>query len=198
MHGLFRPGLIADGEATVAARCWEEYRPALESLDDLNAFQLLELRSSLPDELLLYGDKLSMAHALEVRVPYLDREVVEHVQQLSASFKVRHGVRKWLHREVSKRLLSSEIIHRKKRGFAVNVVDGWFRQSLDAGIRQYLADPQSQIYQFLEPAAVQSMLGDHAAGRADHHKILFSIVVLEQWLRIAYLMRRTQGKHPAY
>ena len=185
MQGLFRPELIADGEATLAARCWEEYRPAFENLDDLNAFQLLELRSSLPDELLMYGDKLSMAHALEVRVPYLDREVVEYVQQLGASFKVHHGVRKWLHREASKRLLSSEIIHRKKRGFAVNVVDGWFRQSLDGRIRQYLADPQSQVYRFLEPAAVQSMLGDHAAGRADHHKILFSVVVLEQWLRIA-------------
>lgn len=167
----------------MAARCWEEYRPSFKNLDDLNAFQLLELRSSLPDELLMYGDKLSMAHALEVRVPYLDREVVEYVQQLGASFKVRHGVRKWLHREVSKRLLSSEIIHRKKRAFAMNVVDGWFRQSLDGRIRQYLADPQSQVYQFLEQAAVQSMLVDHAAGRADHHKILFSVLMLEQWLR---------------
>src|SRR5260370_35598817 len=111
----------------------------------------------------MYGDKLSMAHALEVRVPYLDREVVEHVQQLGASFKVRHGVRKSLHREVSKRLLSSEIIHRKKCAFADNVVDGWFRQSLDGPIRQYLADPHSQVYRFLEPPARQSIQADHAA-----------------------------------
>ena len=104
---------------------------------------------------------------------------------------------KWLHREVSKRLLPSEIIHRKKRGFAVNVVDGWFHQSLDGRIRQYLADPQSQVYGFLEPAAVQSMLRDHAAGRGDHHKILFSIVVLEQWLRSVRGTRHTDPWSPS-
>ena len=47
-----------------------------------------------PDELLMYADKMSMAHALEVRVPYLDREIVEHVQRLGPDFKVRNGIRK--------------------------------------------------------------------------------------------------------
>src|ERR1700742_3307301 len=98
-------------------------------LDELGGFQLLELRSSLPDELLMYGDKLSMAHSLEVRVPYLDREVVEYAQQLGASFKVRHGVQKCLHRRVCQQFLPAEIMRRKKRGFAVNVVNDWFRQS---------------------------------------------------------------------
>ena len=68
--------------------------------DELGGFQLLEIRSSLPDELLMYADKLSMAHSLEVRVPYLDRTVVEYVQRLGAGFKVRNGSRKWLHRRV--------------------------------------------------------------------------------------------------
>src|SRR5476649_1769924 len=110
----------------------------MEKLDELGGFQLLELRSSLPDELLMYADKLSMAHALEARVPYLDREVVEHVQQLGASFKVRHGVRKWLHRRVCRQFLPPEILRRKKRGFAVNVVGDWFRQSLQGRIKDYL------------------------------------------------------------
>ena len=51
----------------------------MEHTDELGGFQLLEIRSSLPDELLMYADKLSMAHSLEVRVPYLDRTVVEYV-----------------------------------------------------------------------------------------------------------------------
>ena len=50
----------------------------MEHTDELGGFQLLEIRSSLPDELLMYADKLSMAHSLEVRVPYLDRTVVEY------------------------------------------------------------------------------------------------------------------------
>ena len=75
-------------------------RPQMEHTDELGGFQLLEIRSSLPDELLMYADKLSMAHGLEARVPYLDRTVVEYVQRLDASFKIRHGTRKWLHRQV--------------------------------------------------------------------------------------------------
>ena len=102
----------------------------MQSCDELGAFQVLELRSSLPDELLMYADKLSMAHGLEVRVPYLDREVVEYVERLPASFKVRLGQQKWLHRQACKRFLPAAIMRRKKRGFAVNVVDDWFRTSL--------------------------------------------------------------------
>ena len=180
---LFQPGLLPNGADREAAACWEEFRPAMGRLDDLNAFQLLELRSSLPDELLMYGDKLSMANALEVRVPYLDREVVEHVQQLGASLKVRHGVRKWLHRRVCHQFLPAEVVNRKKRGFAVNVVDDWFRQSLEGRIKDYLADNQSQLYRYLRPEAVTDLLQRHASGREDNHKILFSLVVLEQWLR---------------
>ena len=60
--------------------------PQMEHTDELGGFQLLEIRSSLPDELLMYADKLSMAHSLEVRVPYLDRTVVEYVQRLGRQF----------------------------------------------------------------------------------------------------------------
>ena len=78
----------------------------------------------------MYADKLSMAHSLEVRVPYLDRTVVEYVQRLDASFKIRNGTRKWLHRRVCQSYLPPRILKRKKRGFAVNVVDEWFHSSL--------------------------------------------------------------------
>ncbi|MCX6953252.1 MAG: asparagine synthase (glutamine-hydrolyzing) [Verrucomicrobia bacterium] len=183
LDSLFKPGLLPKGVDGEALACWEEHRPAMARLDELNAFQLLEVRSSLPDELLMYGDKLSMAHSLEVRVPFLDREVVEYSQQLGASFKVRHGVRKWLHRRVGQHFLPKEILQRKKRGFAVNVVDDWFRQSLQGRIHEYLADDKSLIYQYLRHDTVTGLQQRHSSGKKDHHKILFSIVVLEQWLR---------------
>ena len=102
---------------------WRGLAPQMEHSDELGGFQLLEIRSSLPDELLMYADKLSMAHSLEVRVPYLDRTVVEYVQRLGANLKVRNGTRKWLHRQVCRKYLPPRILKRKKRGFAVNVVD---------------------------------------------------------------------------
>src|SRR5204863_4005040 len=122
---------------------WRALLPQMEQTDELGGFQLLEIRSSLPDELLMYADKLSMAHSLEVRVPYLDRSVVEYVQRLDASFKIRRGTRKWLHRRVCQSCLPLRVLKRKKRGFAANVVDEWFRSSLNGALGDVLLDESS-------------------------------------------------------
>src|SRR6266566_123623 len=126
IEGLFQNDLPNENSEHDLAAYWRPLAPQMSDIDELGGFQLLEIRSSLPDELLMYADKLSMAHSLEVRVPYLDRTVVEYVQRLSADFKVRDGTRKWLHRQVCQTYLPSRILKRKKRGFAVNVVDQWF------------------------------------------------------------------------
>src|SRR6267378_7848018 len=151
--------------------------------DVLRLFQLLEIRSSLPDELLMYADKLSMAHSLEVRVPYLDRTVVEYVQRLDASFKIRRGTRKWLHRQVCQSYLPPRILKRKKRGFAVNVVDGWLHSAVQGQLPEMLMDENSLMFDLLKPEPVRRLLSDHRSGRQDNHKLLFSLVMLEQWLR---------------
>ena len=170
-----------NGHATVGY--WRELEPQMQHLDELGGFQLLELRSSLPDELLMFGDKISMAHSLEVRVPYLDRTVVEFAQRLGAGSMIRNGERKWIHRRVCRAYLPPEILRRKKRGFAVNVVDGWFHSSVEGRLPELLRDRQSLMYRFLEPTAVESLLDEHRAGRADNHKLLFSLAMVEQWLR---------------
>jgi len=151
--------------------------------DELGAFQLVELRSSLPDELLMFADKLSMAHGLEGRVPYLDRTVVEFAQRLGAGQKVRRGKGKWIHRQVCRKLLPRQILRRKKRGFAVNVVDSWFHSTVGSGLSDMLLDPQSLMFEVLKPERVQNLLEEHQSGRHDNHKLLFSLVMLEQWMR---------------
>jgi asparagine synthase (glutamine-hydrolysing) len=165
---------------------WHALRPQMEHTDELGGFQLLEIRSSLPDELLMYADKLSMAHSLEVRVPYLDRTVVEYVQRLGANLKVRNGTRKWLHRWVCQNYLPPRILKRKKRGFAVNVVDEWFHSSLKGQLPEMLSDRNCLMFELLKPEPVQKLLSDHRSGRQDNHKLLFSLVMLEQWLRGMY------------
>jgi asparagine synthase (glutamine-hydrolysing) len=124
-----------------------------------------------------------MAHSLEVRVPYLDRTVVEYVQRLDASSKIRRGTRKWLHRQVCQSYLPPRIMKRKKRGFAVNVVDDWFRSSLEGEIPEMLMDESSLMFDLLKPEPVRKLLSDHRSRRQDNHKLLFSLVMLEQWLR---------------
>lgn len=180
---LFRPGLLPAAAGDSIRQCWQMWEPLLQTTDELGAFQVLELRSSLPDELLMYADKLSMAHGLEVRVPYLDRELVEYVGCLPARYKIRYGQRKWMHRKISESLLPPALRNRKKRGFAVNVVDDWFRHSLTSGMDSYLCDSTSLMFAYLQPQAVRELLEQHRTGQCDNHKILFSLIVFEEWLR---------------
>jgi asparagine synthase (glutamine-hydrolysing) len=183
VDGLFDPRVLPASPGDRILDCWQDLLPQMAHTDELGGLQLLELRSSLPDELLMYGDKLSMAHGLEARVPYLDRAVVEYVQRLGATLKVRNGSRKWLHRRVSRQFLPPQILKRKKRGFAVNVVDGWLRSSVSGKLSDRLLDSQSLMFNVLKPAAVHALLEDHQARRQDNHKLLFSLALFEEWLR---------------
>src|SRR5262249_26315230 len=149
----------------------------ITSTDELGGFQFLELRSTLPDELLMYADKLSMAHGLELRVPYIDKEIVEYVERLPANLKIRNGSLKWLHQQVCGKYLPNGFLKRPKRGFAVNVVDDWFRGAIDSKMSQTLLDNSSKIYQYLRPNAVRELFNQHASGRQDNHKVLFSLIV---------------------
>lgn len=184
IDGLFQEGMLEPQAGDRILECWDDLAPLSAETDELGGFQFMELRSTLPDELLMYADKLSMAHSLEVRVPYLDQEIVEYVERLSASFKVRNGSRKWIHRQVCQALLPASMLRRKKRGFAVNVVDDWFRGATLGKMEETLLDRQSEIYNYLRPSAVQAILKEHQSGQNDNHKVLFSLIVFEQWLRV--------------
>jgi asparagine synthase (glutamine-hydrolysing) len=192
IDGLFRPGLLTGEEASPPS-FWTSLLPEMAHLDDLGGFQHLEVRSSLPDELLMFGDKLSMAHSLEGRVPYLDRNVVEFAQRLGPGHKIRGRSRKWLHRQVCRKYLPPALLARKKRSFAVNVVDQWFDTSIKGTLPDVLLNPESLMFELLDPRPVRALLDDHRSGRNDNHKLLFSLVMVEQWLR----QTRAAGPEPA-
>ena len=183
IDSLFHQGVLPQGAGNAIFQSWQDLVPLMEHTDMLGGFQFLELRCTLPDELLMYADKLSMAHSLEVRVPYLDRELVEWVERLGASFKVRNGGGKWLHREVCKSFLPRKILSRKKRGFASNVVDDWFRKTLVGKLPELLRDNTSFMFDLLDPKSVKKLFEEHKTGRHDNHKILFSLISFEEWLR---------------
>jgi asparagine synthase (glutamine-hydrolysing) len=180
---LFQDGLLDANSGDSMLGCWEDLVELMKETDELGGLQFIEVRSTLPDELLMYADKLSMAHGLELRVPYIDKEIVEYVERLPANLKVRAGSRKWLHRQVCRNYLPESILKRPKRGFAVNVVDDWFRGAVDGKMSETLLDPGSRIYEFLRPAPIRDLFEQHSSGRQDNHKVLFSLVLFEEWLR---------------
>jgi asparagine synthase (glutamine-hydrolysing) len=184
VEGLFQEGLLPTDAGDTILDSWRDMNELMGGTDELGGLQFLEVRSTLPDELLMYADKLSMAHGLELRVPFVDKEIVEYVERLPANLKVRNGSRKWIHRQVCGTFLPESILKRPKRGFAVNVVDEWFKGAIDNKMADTLRDSESKIYRYLRPSAVKELFEQHASGRHDNHKILFSLVLFEEWLRV--------------
>ena len=180
---LFQDGQLGPSAGDTILECWASLAELMSTTDELGGLQFLEVRSTLPDELLMYADKLSMAHGLELRVPFVDKEIVEYVERLPANLKVRNGSRKWLHRQVCRTYLPDSVLKRPKRGFAVNVVDDWFRTTFDNKMADALLDSGSKIFTYLRPTAVGELFRQHVSGRQDNHKILFSLVLFEEWLR---------------
>ena len=158
--------------------------PQMKHTDELGGFQLLEIRSSLPDELLMYADKLSMAHSLELRVPYLDRTVVEYVQRLGANLKIRA----W-HPEMASPpglpTLFAAAHPQAKEARLCRQCGGCLVSVLRAGTTSpscfWTIALRCTICSNAEP--VRKLLSDHRSGRQDNHKLLFSLVMVEQWLR---------------
>ena len=107
---------------------------------------------------------------------------------------MRRGSRKWLHRQICRELLPWPILKRKKRGFAVNVVDDWLRSSLSGKLSDLLLDPGSRMFSVLKPEPVRALLDEHQSQRQDNHKLLFSLVLFEQWLRSAGTERPGKGR----
>ncbi|WP_211216440.1 asparagine synthase (glutamine-hydrolyzing) [Paractinoplanes globisporus] len=182
VDGLFADDVLPPGAGDAILDCWADSAVHMGG-DELAAFQYLEVRSSLPDELLLAADKIGMRHSLELRVPYLDHEIIEYAARLPASLKVRRGTRKWLHKRLCRQYLPPEMVRRPKRAFADDVVDRWFRESLSGKLGKMLLADDAPLYSFLRPEPVRQLVTEHQSGHRDHHKIIFSLVVLEEWLR---------------
>ena len=182
IDGLFCDGALAAPDKDEVSESWRDMAKLMAHTDDLGGLQFLELRSSLPDELLMYADKLSMASGLEVRVPYLDHDIVEYVERLATSFKIRGRSQKWLHRRVGRRLLPPAVLDRPKLGFETPSPE-WFRDPAGTTMSRYIEDPGSRMYGFLRYDAVHSMLRQHREQKANYADTLFSLSALELWLR---------------
>jgi asparagine synthase (glutamine-hydrolysing) len=84
---------------------------------------------------------------------------------------------------VCREFLPRGILKRKKRGFGVNVVDQWFRESLTGKMNDYLLDSESRMFGHLKRKNVEMLYRQHVEGKNDNHKILYSLVAFEEWLR---------------
>jgi asparagine synthase (glutamine-hydrolysing) len=140
------------------------------------------LKDYLLNDLNVKMDRCTMAHGLEARSPFLDTKLIEFVATLPDSMKL-HGTRtKPLLRETYRHWLPPEIFSRKKQGFGVPLTM-WFRDDLKDFMRDALMSPNTRIYEYLEPRAVEKLIRDFLEGRDPSAHTLWTLLTLEIWLR---------------
>jgi asparagine synthase (glutamine-hydrolysing) len=161
----------------------ERYRRRAANRDPLAQMLYVDTRLWLPDDLLLVGDKMAMAESIEMRVPFLDRQLVEFVESLPTAYKLRRGVRKHVHKRAMEPLLPAQIIHRRERGFETPV-GRWLRgREMGDYAREVLLDPGGLCAGLMRRDAVAAMLDRHRSGEGDHTRQLFGLLSLELWSR---------------
>jgi asparagine synthase (glutamine-hydrolysing) len=144
----------------------------------------LDSRLALVDNMLLYFDKMSMAASLEVRVPFLDTELVRFCNQLPDSRKVWMGRRKELLKRASRGLVDAQIINKRKRGFFHAALGAWLRVHRDTLLSDTLLDPRALARGQYDPAAVRALLAAAGAEGKKSDQRLFCLMLLERWQQL--------------
>jgi asparagine synthase (glutamine-hydrolysing) len=146
----------------------------------LARMQDLDLGIYLVDDLLVKTDRLSMAHSLELRVPFLDPKVAEFAFSLPTKLKVRGFAKKRLLRQALAPLLPREIVHGRKQGFSIPIA-AWLRGPLEPFAREVLAPSAIARQGLLDPAAVTPLLDRHKAGQEDLSRQIWGLMALTLW-----------------
>ncbi|HET7507057.1 MAG TPA: asparagine synthase (glutamine-hydrolyzing) [Solirubrobacterales bacterium] len=148
--------------------------------DPLARMQDVDLGIYLVDDLLVKTDRLSMAHSLELRVPFLDPEVAEFAFSLPTNLKVRGFAKKRLLRQALAPLLPREIVHGRKQGFSIPIA-AWLRGPLEPFAREVLAPSAVARQGLLDPAAVTPLLDRHVSGQEDLSRQIWGLMALTLW-----------------
>jgi asparagine synthase (glutamine-hydrolysing) len=148
--------------------------------EPLARLQDVDLGVYLVDDLLVKTDRASMAHSLEVRVPYLDPIVSELALALPTRLKVHGLAKKRLLRKAVAPLLPRSILHGRKRGFSIPAA-AWLRGELEPFARDVLSPERVRRQGYLRPEAVTRVLDDHLAGREDLSRQLWGLLAFSLW-----------------
>lgn len=144
----------------------------------------LDTRHWLPANLLLRGDRMTMANSLELRCPFLDFRLVEFAaQRIPLSQKVHGRTGKWILKKLAEELLPHEIVHRRKWGFKVPVAE-WFRGPLRSALEDVLLSSESLDRGYFAESALRQLIQEHVSGSANHDKKLWILFQLELWHRM--------------
>jgi asparagine synthase (glutamine-hydrolysing) len=189
---LYRGRLAAVREST-AHDAVDRIRGRFDS-DPLSATLYLDTQLGLVDHMLLYFDKTSMAHSLEVRVPYLDHRLVEWAATVPPSMKVHRGATKRVLKQAGARLLPPNTVHKQKVGFLRFALHSWLLAQLDGEAGERLRAPDAAYRELLDSDAVDRLVTAwRRRPTEDDARLVFAILILEAWLS-AFVERAARAR----
>lgn len=170
------------GDELAVAPMMDFLQPMPESVLPLDRMLALEQRFFLADHNLIYTDKMSMAAGVEVRVPFLDLDLVEFAARIPVGLKQRGAEGKWILKKVMEPYLPHDVIYRPKSGFGAPLRH-WMRHNLRELIGDLLSVDSLKRRGFFEPAAVQRLIAANNVGKLDASYTLLSLLCIEIWCR---------------
>tara|TARA_X000000950_G_C13898734_1_gene654019 strand:+ start:907 stop:2775 length:1869 start_codon:yes stop_codon:yes gene_type:complete len=134
----------------------------------------------LTDDMLVKIDRTSMANSLEVRVPYLDHNIVEFMVKCPSKLKYHGITSKYLLKQLAKKYLPHEVVNRSKKGFGIPIAK-WFCGSLKKPLREILRNPNSFINTIFEKGYTNQLMENHFQKKQNNGKMLWTLFTLENW-----------------
>jgi asparagine synthase (glutamine-hydrolysing) len=148
--------------------------------DSVSAAQWVDTMTYLPGDLMVKADRMTMAHGLELRSPFLDHRLIEFAATIPSNLKVRGLSKKYILKKAFAGLLPEKITKRPKEGFSIPLAS-WLRNELSELSHELLLNPSSHIASIVKSDEIERMLNEHARGDANHHTQLWNLLCLEAW-----------------
>lgn len=178
---LFSPEFRSRLQGYRSEEVFRKHVAGKEFSDSLALVQYLDYKTYLPGDILTKVDRASMAHGLEVRVPFLDYEFVEWAASLPSDVKLKGGEGKHVLKEALRPVLPHEILFRSKMGFTVPL-SVWFRGSLTQQIMDAVQGERLAASGIFDPAALKKLASEHVSGHRDHSSPLWALLMFDRFL----------------
>lgn len=179
---VFSARLKNELQGYLAIEVLREHAARAPTRHPLSLVQYLDMKTYLPGDILTKVDRASMAHALEVRVPLLDHQLVEWISSLPPDLKLRGREGKYIFKKAMEPYLPDDILYRPKMGFAVPLA-GWFRGPLKQTVRDAVLNPVMADSGYFDMDFLKTMVDQHQAGMRDYSASLWSLLMYESFLR---------------
>ena len=161
------------------------YYDKVSDLDVVTKMQYIDFNFWLIYDILLKADKMSMANSLEVRVPYLDRKVIEYASKLPSKYKIVGNETKYAFRKVAKEELADKVADKKKLGFPVPIRE-WLKED---DVYQEVKNIFLESEYFFKPKKIIKLLDDHKAGKRDNSRKIWTIYTFLVWYQEYFIKR---------